>query len=126
MTKQQPEQLLATLLSLEEAGWWALIRGNGADFYEEYLTSDARMVLPLGLLSREQSIAGVKASLPWASFRIEEPRVIVLTEGSAVLVYRATAQRAGQEPYSAWMSTVYVRTDGTWKMAFHQQTPVSA
>ena len=48
-----------------------------------------------------------------------------LTHYSVVVVYRATARRAGDaEPYRAQISA-FVRQDGAWKLAFHQQTPVS-
>lgn len=40
-----------------------------------------------------------------------------------MLIYKVTAQRAGEEQYSAVISSTFVRQDGTWKLAFHQQTP---
>jgi hypothetical protein len=51
-----------------------------------------------------------------------DPRVVTMTEDSAVLLYRAIAQRAGEEPYTAVMSSTFVREVGTWKLAFHQQS----
>ncbi len=126
MWEYRDENLRQTLVSLEEQGWQALSQGTGADFYQKNLTDHALMVFPIGVLTREQSIETIKAAPPWASFRIEDPRVIALTDDSAILTYRCTAQRAGQEPYSALMTTVFVRHEGAWKTAFHQQTPVSA
>ena len=113
-----------TLLALEEQGWQALADGTGADFYRRYLTDDALMVVPGGVLSREVVLQFMESAPPWAWFRIEAARVLPLTEDSAVVAYQATAQREGQAEYSALMSTVYVRRDGAWKVAFHQQTPV--
>ena len=126
MNEHRGETLQQTLVSLEEQGWQALSQGTGADFYERNLADHALMVFPFGVLTREQSIEAIKAAPPWASFRIEDPQVVGLTDDSAILTYRATAQRAGQEPYSALMTTVFVKNEGTWKAAFHQQTPVSA
>jgi hypothetical protein len=40
-----------------------------------------------------------------------------------VVVYTVTAQRAGEEAYQAVMSSTFVRREGAWKLAFHQQTP---
>ena len=60
---------------------------------------------------------------PWATFELIDPRVIELTDDSGVVVYRAKAQRAGEESYSAMMSSTFVRRDGRWLLAFHQQTP---
>jgi hypothetical protein len=126
MGEHRDENLLQTLVSLEEQGWQALSQGTGADFYRRNLAGHALMVFPFGVLAREQSIETMKAAPPWASFRIEDPRLVRLTDDSAILTYRATAQRTGQEPYSALMTTVFVKQEGTWKTAFHQQTPVSA
>jgi hypothetical protein len=126
MAEHRGEDLLRTLVALEEQGWQALAQGTGADFYQRNLANQALMVFPFGVLTREQSVEAIKAAPPWASFRIEDPRIVQLTADSAVLTYRATAQRAGQEPYSALMTTVFVREVGAWKTAFHQQTPVTA
>jgi hypothetical protein len=40
------------------------------------------------------------------------------------VTYRASATRAGEPPYRALMSSVYVRVDGRWRLALHQQTPL--
>lgn len=120
------QSLHRALVSLEEQGWQALSQGAGADFYQRHLTDDALMVFPVGVLAREQAIEAMRAAPPWASFRIEDPRVIRLTADSAVLTYRCTARRPDQKPYSALMTTVFVRREGIWKTAFHQQTPVTA
>ena len=40
----------------------------------------------------------------------------------AILTYRARAVRGDTERYQALVSSVYVRRDGAWKLAFHQQT----
>ena len=126
MKEHRDETLQQTLVLREEQGWQALSQGTGAEFYQRNLANDALMVFPFGVLTREQSIEAITAAPPWASFCIEDPRVVVLTDDSAILTYRATAQRAGQELYLALTTTVFVKHEGTWKTAFHQQTPVSA
>ena len=117
-------ELRHTLVSTETAGWQALSDGTGADFYDQHLTADAIMVFPFGVLARQQSIESIRAAPPWATFAIEEPRIVELDNDSAILTYRATAQRQGEAPYSALMTTVFVWSEGRWMTAFHQQTPV--
>ena len=63
---------------------------------------------------------------PWATYRIDDPHVIALSAASAILTYLATAQRTGEAPYTARMTTVFIKQESGWKTAFHQQTPVSA
>jgi hypothetical protein len=40
-----------------------------------------------------------------------------------VVVYHVEARRPGQEPYSAVVSSTFVREADGWKLAFHQQSP---
>jgi hypothetical protein len=72
----------------------ALASGRGGAYYREHLADNAL-----------------------------DPRVVALTDDSGVLVYRPVAQRAGKAPYSAVISSTFVRRDGACKLAFHQQSP---
>ena len=46
-----------------------------------------------------------------------------LTPDGVTLTYHVTASRAEGQPYTAWLTSTWVRRDGDWRMAFHQQTP---
>jgi len=39
------------------------------------------------------------------------------------VAYRATARRDGAD-YNALFNSTYVREGASWKLAFHQQTPI--
>jgi hypothetical protein len=84
------------------------------------------MVFEFGVLSRDEALATMRAAPPWARYHLTEPKVIRLTGDSALLIYQATAQRTGQETYTARMTTGFVRRDDRWQTAFHQQTPYHA
>lgn len=60
---------------------------------------------------------------PWSSYHLHDLRVFQLTPGTGMVVYEATAEREGDPPYSALMSSLYVRRPDGWKLAVHQQTP---
>jgi len=81
------------------------------------------MAFSFGVLAREAAIEAIKAAPPWEWFEITEPRVVELTDDSAVLVYNAVARRPGQQPYSAVISSTFLRAADGWKLAFHQQSP---
>jgi hypothetical protein len=83
-----------TLIEAERAGWNALTTAEGAAYYRER-----------------------------AQFEMRDPRVVTLTDASGVVVYSVVARRAGEEPYSAIVSSTFVRRGAAWKLAFHQQTP---
>jgi hypothetical protein len=112
------------LTDLEHKGWQALSGDAGAEFYDAFLTDDAIMVVPVGVMDRDACIAAFAAAAPWSRFELADMRVLPLGEEAATVVYRATAQREGHPEYTALMSTSYVRRDGEWLIAFHQQTPV--
>ncbi len=113
----------STLLELEEQGRRALLSGGAARFYRKRLTEDALMVVPGMIVDRATFLDALGDEPAWASFEIEEPRVVELTSSCAVVLYRAIGARPGQPRYVAWMSNVYVRRGSAWKLAYHQQTP---
>jgi hypothetical protein len=114
------------LIDLEERGWRALASDprTASEFYEQVLDDDVVMLLPGGM--RVTDRAAIVASMggqPWDSYRLEDPQVLELDDATAVVSYGVVAQRDGSPPFSALMSSTYVRRDAGWKLAFHQQTP---
>jgi len=115
-------------VELERQGWQALSseRSAAVDFYMTLLTDDAMMVFPGGMvLKGKEAVLDSLALQPWKSFEIADEQVVSLSDGVTTLVYKVTAQRAESDPYTALISSTYVQRNGTWKLAFHQQTPVS-
>ena len=114
------------LLGLERAAWGALASDGeaAAGFYREVLADEVLMLLPGGLVidDRTEVIDSMRGA-PWSSFELADERVIELSDTSAVVVYQAIARRQGSE-YQAWFSSTYIRRNGAWKLALHQQTPI--
>ena len=119
------DSLQVELTTLEERGWQALSEGSGAEFYDAFLTDDAIMVLPIGMLDCSGAVAAMRDAPPWTSYALSDVQVVTLGEAAAMLVYRATAQRAGQPEYRALMSTTYERIEDEWLVKLHQQTPLA-
>jgi hypothetical protein len=112
------------LLTLERQFW----KGD-ADFYRRQLTDKAVMVFPepAGVLTRDKILEAIASAPRWAEARIDEPRIVDLTQESALVTYKATARRESDtKDYVALVSSVYVNQDGSWKLAFHQHTPGGA
>ena len=110
------------LIALEEQFW----KGD-ADFYRQRLTPEALMVFPdpIGVLGKEETVASISQAPRWRDVEFTEVRVVTLATDAALLVYRATARRAGDARYVTRASSVYVREEGAWNLAFHQQTPAT-
>lgn len=114
-------------LALEEQGWRALSseREASVQFYRGVLRDDAVMLFPGGLIIEgKAAILNSLAAQPWASFRIEEPRVLPVSEQVSILLYRVSARREGSEPYVALVSSTYAHDEDEWKLVLHQQTPL--
>jgi hypothetical protein len=62
------------------------------------------------------------ATLELDGDELEDVRTFRPAPDTAVVTYGVVAARDGQQ-YSALMSSLYVRREDGWKLAFHQQTP---
>jgi hypothetical protein len=112
------------LQELEEEFWR---RSGDAKFYDENMTGDAFMVFPApaGIMDRDAILAVVASASPWVKLELTDVHVLELRRETAVIAYRAAAARAEGQVYNAFASSVYVREDDAWKLAVHQQTPIT-
>ncbi|HEX7351372.1 nuclear transport factor 2 family protein [Brachybacterium sp.] len=118
---------LDALLALERRGWEALTRHEGGTFYGQLMMADALMILVNGtVLDRPTIAASLDDSPAWSAFALEDARLVPTGEGSAALVYRATASRDGEdEPFVALMSSHYTLRQGKPALTLYQQTTIT-
>ena len=117
-----PQRLEDLLFALEEQFWL-----KSADYYQRNLADAALMVFPdpAGVQVKDEILSSLAGASRWTDVALEEHRVIELSNGAAVVTYKATARRAGEpKPYRARASSAYVHDGRHWKLAFHQQTPL--
>lgn len=115
--------LRSQLIDIEEQFWT-----GDADFYRSNLAADSLMVFPppAGVLDRQATIDSIAAAPRWRDVAIEHPHIVELGSDAAAITYRARARREGAgEEYNALASSVYVKRNGSWKLALHQQTPIA-
>jgi hypothetical protein len=113
------------LAALEQEGWDALsTHGDAARaFYDRVLDDQALMLLPGGMvLDDRTTILESMSGQPWSGYVLDDLRCFRPAPDVGVVTYGVVAERGGQE-YSALMSSLYVRREAGWKLAFHQQTP---
>lgn len=115
------------LLDLEHRGWDSLCDGTGSAFYGDLMTDDGLMVLADGsVMDRDAVVASLEHAPTWQSYDIDDPRVVDAGDGTAAVVYVGTGYRDGDQPaFVGVMSSVYVRRNGSWRLALYQQTPTS-
>jgi ketosteroid isomerase-like protein len=110
------------LFDLERAGWQALVDGTAADFYRAMFTDDALLVVPGMVMEASAWVASLQGP-QWSRFELDNVRVLDLADDCRALLYRAVAQREGEAPYEALVTSTYRRVGDRWKLALHQQTP---
>ncbi len=114
------KDLLTVLLDIEKRAWEAA-DARDVEFYRDYLSPEALVISPLGVLDKEGIVRDiVENPHELAAYTITDPKVVPLGEESAVLAYIVSL--GGQ---TLFVSTVYARNDGRWRAAFHQRTPAS-
>lgn len=113
------------LIELERRAWKALAtEGAAGPFYGEVLADEVLVLLPGGLvIDDRQKVIDSMGGAPWDSFALTGERVLRLGEDAAVVAYSAVAKR-GDDSYCGLFNSTYLRTEGGWRMALHQQTPM--
>jgi hypothetical protein len=112
------------LMDIERKLW-----SNNALFYKDHLIEETLLVFPeIGVITRDIAVDAILAENAedrrWAEVQFDEVRSLQLTEDVTVLTYRVAARWEHEESKSsALASSVYIKRNGVWKLAFHQQTP---
>lgn len=124
MLQTRDTQLTDWLFAIEQ-GFWL----EGRDYFREHLDERCLLAFPQigemhGVRSREEIAATATAPGRWRDLKIASRHLARLSDGVAVISYRADAVRGDGEPYSALVSSAYVRRADGWKLAFHQHSPV--
>ena len=127
MTTPQTGERLAAIDVLGSPGWELDLDGLVLNQVFTHLAYAAVMVFPepTGVLAREQILESLGNEARWSEVAFEDHRVLQLSDRAALISYRAVARRGDREPYTAYASSAYVRDGGSWKLAFHQQTPLA-
>lgn len=110
------------LLKIEK-GFWT----EGGDYYrchvaEQCLVAFADMA---GVRSNQEIAEMNGGAGNWTVAKMQEKGLLELSDSSAVLTYEVDAAKKDGAAHHALCSTGYVKRDGEWKMAFHQQTPLA-
>lgn len=113
--------LLDDLLTIETRFWT-----KGADYYRKHVDGQCLVAFGqlAGALSNEEIAATVKDGPRWSQPDLKVKGLLQPHPGFAVLTYEANAKRSNGKSYAALVSSGYVRRNHSWKLAFHQQTPI--
>ena len=108
-----------------EQGFWL----SGQDHFLEHLDDACLLAFPQmgemhGVMAREDVAATATASNRWRDLTMTDRLLLQAVDDVALISYRAIVKRADGVPYSALVSSAYVRRPAGWKLSFHQHAPV--
>jgi hypothetical protein len=106
-----------------EKGFWT----EGGDYYRDHVAEQCLVAFgDMAGLRSNQEIADMNPGAGnWTNAKMRQKGLVELTDDCAVLTYEVDAAKKDGARRHALCSTGYVRRDGEWKMAFHQQTPLA-
>ncbi len=110
------------LLKLEK-GFWT----EDGDYYRDHLEDSCLLAIAdmAGPTDKETIAKSNPGKGMWTDVNLDEKGLAKLSDDSVILTYEVNAKKKDGTPYKALVSTGYINRGGEWKMAFHQQTPLT-
>ena len=125
-TSELAKEILKDLITIERTLW-----ENNADIYRDRYFPEALLIFPgVGRIDRDTAVAAIRKEnaegRAWAEVRFDDVDGRWITIDTAALIsYMATARWNYESSASKTLcASVYVRVGGSWRVAFHQQTPI--
>jgi hypothetical protein len=124
--QEMKAELAGSLVNIEKKLWT-----NDAVVYRNNLTEDCLLVFSeTGVITRDIAVDAIRKENEegrrWAEVKFDELRSRRVSDDVALLNYRVTARWEFEKSrITALASSLYVRRDGAWKLAFHQQTALN-
>ena len=125
-TSYPAKEILNDLIAIERTLW-----ENDAEIYHDRYSPEALLTFPgVGRIGRDTAVAAIRQEnaegRAWAEVRFDDvDGRWITTDAAALITYTATARWNHESTASKTLcASVYVRADGSWRVAFHQQTPI--
>ena len=125
-TSELAKEILKDLIAIERTLW-----ENNAVIYHERYSREALLIFPgVGRIDRETAVGAIRKEnaegRAWAEVRFDDVDGRWISTDTAVLTtYMATARWNYETSASKTLcASVYVGVGGSWRVAFHQQTPI--
>jgi len=120
------KEILNELITIERTLW-----ENDAQTYRDGYSPEALLIFPgVGRIDRDTAVAAIRKEnaegRAWAEVRLDDVDGRWITSDAAALItYVATARWNYESAASKTLcASVYARVGGSWRVAFHQQTPI--
>ena len=117
------DELKDELIAIERSLW-----KNEPDVYHQSFIPEAILIFPeVGRIGRNEAVDAIreenKAGRAWAEVNLDDITTLNLGDETVLLTYRAVARWNYEKvPTTTLCSTLYVKRERAWRVAFHQQT----
>ena len=125
-TSELTKETLKDLITIERTLW-----ENNPEIYHERYSPEALLIFPgVGRIDRDTAVAAIRKEnaegRAWAEVHFDDVDGRWITsEVAALITYMATARWNYESRASkTHCASVYVRVGESWRVAFHQQTPI--
>jgi uncharacterized protein (TIGR02246 family) len=122
------DSLEAQIVALEKSAFEAW-KKKDRKFFEEHMSEDGQYLDLNGVGGKAQYLkAIIDNDCTVSSYSLDNTKVTMLSKEVALLTYRyAHDVVCGGNPEASplWASTMYVKRDGKWLIAFHQEIPAA-
>lgn len=111
----------AQVLGLEHS----FFADGSPDLYERIVGDDAVFLIPtMGRLTKRQCVEAARYAGAWTHHVFDDVEVDEIAPGVLAVSYHVIAQRDDDDPYEAWLGSVWRRVDADWQLVFNQHSPI--
>lgn len=112
---------MTDLWTIEQRLWL-----DGVEAYEELMATECVMAFgPTGILRNDAIVESIRQAPRWSDVELLDRAEVHHGRDIAVLAYRAHGERITGPAYEAVCTSTYIRENDKWRIAQHQQTPLS-
>lgn len=98
---------------------------EGADAYQAHLAPNCLMAFgPMGIIADSAIVEAIRKAPRWSDVVMSSQTLVEPVGDVAIIAYIAQGERNGETAYRALCTSTYVKADGQWAIAQHQQTPL--
>ena len=108
---------------LEQDFWKESSAGSAGGFYRRHMIAEGFVVIPSGVVSRDELISKWDKHLPVRSYELSEPRFTLLDGSNVIISYHVTMDAEWLPEYSAFMTAMYTWEGAGWALAVRTHTP---
>jgi hypothetical protein len=108
---------------LEQEFWQEASAGTPGNFYQRHMITDGYVVIPSGVVSRDELTSKWSQHRPVTAYELSEPRFTLLDGPNVIINYHVGMDAEWLPQYSVWMTAVYTWEGKGWALATRAHTP---